>query len=1133
MLATAGAVFAQDNTATLVGRVTDPTHAVIVGATVMVRDLNTDAIRTATTDKQGEYTVPDLTPSTYSIMIARPGFKDLEQPSVELQVGQTARFDATLVVGSATETVTVTTEVGALHTENGEKGDVISPVEISEMPLDGRDFNDLVFNVAGIAPSEQGSKGSEFVANGTRSDSTNIQVDGINNTNPRDSTAEATPPLDSLEEFKVQTSNYTAEYGRVAGPVINLSIKKGGNVIRGSIFEFVRNDLFDAGNYFDVPGTKSELRRNQFGGTVGGPIYFPHIYNGHDKTFFLLSEESYRQVQGSNEIGVVPSLLERQGDFSQSFNTYTGQPFSATPNLPLYDPAQCTSGGKNPTCLTLTNFMLPKQYWDPIATYMMNAFYPLPNNTKYALPGNNNYIVNEKAYSYWDNVVAKIDQQLAAHDEASIKYLFRHEHTTKPFENSLTGQFGAVLHNLQTIVSFNETHIFNPTLINDFRTGLTRNVNNERAFDSGTNWDNLIGMPVPGLTTPALEQFPEFKPTGYETLGDSEDEPITFTTNNYDTNDTLTWSKGKHTAKIGASMLKVQYFQPTNSEFSGAVGFSGKAVNGVVATIHSFAPPVVTVTPPTATAQNGFLEMLEGYNSSTDLRSGTVVNHLFDTNYAAFVQDDYKVSAGLTLNLGMRYELETLPYEENDQLSNFVPTLNNGWGYAVLAGKETPALDATINGAGNGSAYVAYRAQVGYPRTLVWPNYNRLAPRFGFAYRPSLNDQLVIRGGYGIFYTGSRLSVIRTELSGGFPYSVVQTCTSGSAGLAAAFTSCKDKFSTTNGYDPHAASSYVQSFNLTVERELPKGLAMEVGYSGSKGTHLGRQIDINQENPALGLTGYSTSENAFEFLRPFPGGTVNPTTGVVTYPAGSPGEGFDGINWFNFEAYSNYNALTSTLRKRFEHGLLFRLNFTWARYLDTASALNASGDGGYNGAQYTPNPNAEYGRDDSDRKFVLNGNFVYLLPFHKNIIVSGWESAGSVQVDSGQPFTPQLNGPVQSDGEPTRPNRVCNGALPHPNVNEWFNLDCFPQVPSNEVGIFGNSGRNILTGPKLVTIDLSVSRNFRITDKSKLQFRYEMFNVPNHPNFMLPNDYMDESNGGTITAAAAPRVMQLGAKYQF
>ena len=320
-----GSALAQSPTATLVGTVRDAQRAVVVGAEVNVRDVNTNAVRIAKTDARGEYTIPGLDPSTYDVIISKDTFyKELENPSVTLEAEQTARFDATLTIGSVTQEVKVTTEVGVINSENGEKGDVISPVEISEMPLDGRDFSDLVFNVAGVAPSEEGTKGSPFVAGGARSDATNIIVDGMNNTNPRDSTSEAAPPLDSLQEFKVSTSNYSAEYGRVAGPVVSLVIKKGGNTVHGSVFEYVRNDLFDGSNYFDIPGTHSELRRNQFGATVGGPVYIPHVYNGHNKTFFLASSESYRNVAGSNSIGVVPTLLERAGNFTQSINTFSG-----------------------------------------------------------------------------------------------------------------------------------------------------------------------------------------------------------------------------------------------------------------------------------------------------------------------------------------------------------------------------------------------------------------------------------------------------------------------------------------------------------------------------------------------------------------------------------------------------------------------------------------------------------------------------------------------------------------------------------------------------------------------------------------------------------------------------------------
>lgn len=1081
LLAATGSAFAQDTNATLTGRVTDASHAVLPGASVTVTDLTTNAVRHTKTNKAGDYSVSNLVPGMYSVVIEMQGFKSVEQPSVTLETAQIARLDVTMVVGAVTETVNVTTQVGAIDTDTSDKGDVIAQVEISEMPLNGRDFNDLVFNVAGVSTSEEGSKGAAFVANGVRSDQSNVIVDGVNNTNPRDSTAAATPPLDALQEFKVQTSGYSAEYGRVAGPVINLQIKKGGNKITGSIFEFVRNDFMDAGNYFDVKGTKSELRRNQFGGTVSGPVVIPHIYDGHDKTFFVVSEESYREVAGQDTIGVVPTLAERQGDFSQSIDQSTGQPFSANPNQGLYDPVNN---------MTFANWVVPKQYWDPVATQLMNQFYPLPT-VGLLLPAGNNYIVNEKGYTYWDNVLAKIDQQIGAHDEANFKFDFRHENTLNPFGGSDTGLWPSRQARREYIYSFNETHLFSANVINDFRIGLTRQTNDEHPVDRGTNWAAALG--IPGTTSdPNLAQFPYFNVNGYETLGDSTQQPVQYIDNNYDTTDTVTWSKGKHTIRMGGDMLKVQYFQPTNSGFSGSISFSGK----------------------TSLDSNGFAEFLEGASTSTDLRIGTVTNHLHDTSYAAFVQDDYKATANLTLNLGLRYELETMPYEENNQFSNFIPAV----GKTLIAAAETPALDALIGSLSSknvpGTTLIGYAAQYGYPRTLIYPNYNRLAPRVGFAWRPSANEMSVIRGGYGIFYMGSRLTVIRTELSGAFPFSQSLSCGAATkvpfeqAFSGAALAGCSNKF-TSNGYDPHAPSPYVQSYNLTYEHEQPKGLAVEIAYTGSHGVHQGRQYDINQVNA---INPQCPSPAKAGTLRAF----CNNST----------------INFFSFDAYSHYDAGTVTLRKRYNRGLMFRLNFTYGKTLDLQSGLNYAGNGGFKGVQDIAHPQAEYGRADSDRNLILSGNFVYLLPFKKSILLKGWETAGSVQASSGLPFTPQLNGPTNDSGVATRPNRVCKGTLAHPTVNAWFNVACFPQT-SGAVGDFGNSGRNILTGPSYVQINMSLLRNFRITDRQKLQLRWEVFNVPNHPNFATPNDNVDEPNVGSITSAKDPRVMQLGAKYLF
>jgi hypothetical protein len=313
----------QTSIATLVGRITDPSHAGVPGATIQVRNVNTNESRTAQSQADGEYTLSNLPPGTYEVIVDKTGFRRLRESNLELQVEQTARLDAQLLIGTTSETVEVKADVPLLNTETSSRGDVITSTEITEMPLNGRDFNDLAFLVAGVQPAEQGGKGSPYVANGARADASNVLIDGLNDENPRDAGAQARPPLDSLQEFKFQTSGYSAEYGRLAGGVVSMVLKSGGNQLHGALFEYFRNDLLDARNFFDAG--KSELRRNQFGGTISGPVIIPKLYNGRDKTFYFVSWESFRGVQGSNSLGIVPTTLERNGDFSQSFDA-NGKP---------------------------------------------------------------------------------------------------------------------------------------------------------------------------------------------------------------------------------------------------------------------------------------------------------------------------------------------------------------------------------------------------------------------------------------------------------------------------------------------------------------------------------------------------------------------------------------------------------------------------------------------------------------------------------------------------------------------------------------------------------------------------------------------------------------------------------------
>jgi hypothetical protein len=1059
-----GLATAQTPTATLVGRITDATHASIAGASVKVRNVETNEVRALQSAVDGGFTVADLKPGFYEVTIEKDGFKLVRARSVELQVGQTARLDVLMEVGSAIQSVEVTAAAPAVNTENATRGDVIAPNEITEMPLNGRDFNDLAFLVAGVQAAEQSAKGSPYVVNGARADASNVTIDGINDFNPRDAGAQARPPLDSLQEFKLQTSGFSAEYGRLAGGVVTMALKSGGNDLRGSIFEFVRNDLFDARSFFDAG--KSKLRRNQFGATLTGPVTIPKLYNGRNRTFFLMSWESERQVSGSSNLGVVPSLLERSGDFSQSFDA-TGK------LILLKDPS---AGGSCTATVSTGCFpgnRIPSNRFSAAAQSAL-AFYPVPN-----LSGVN----NERSYAVsadsWDNFLFKVDQRIKEKDTFAVRAMQRWETSANPFSGSSTGTFPSTTNTGQALLGVSETHLFSPALINEFRAGVTRTKNDERSAFSGTNWAARLG--IPGTTNdPSFEGFPKFSITGFEGLGDSTSNPIHYVVNNWNFNDGVTWITGRHAIRIGGDVLRVQYYQPTNSNFNGTFTFNGKVTG------------------------DGIADFLLGFPSSTSRKIGTVTNHIFSVNYAGYVQDDFKVLPNLTLNLGFRYEVQMPAYEQAGQMTNFVPSL----GKVVLAGTATvPNLAATLASAGL-TNFVTTGNAAGLPRALVYPSYDNIAPRVGAALRPFGNSRTVIRSGYGIFYTGSRLSAMRTDLTGGFPYSQAQSftgsTTSPNLSLSNPFPDSLAKLSgitTTSGWEVNPPSPYLQSWNFTVEHEVGRGVVIEGSYAGSKGTHLGRKYDVNQE------------------LR---------TPALTTRPYG----GYGDIEYYSFSQNSSYNAGTITVRKRINKGLFFRANYTYGKSIDTNSGLNYAGAGGYQGAQDSMNLKAERGLSDFDARHVFSMNFAYLLPFQKLALIRGWQLAGSGIARSGQPFTPQLSGPNSDVAQATRPDRLVNGSIPNPSPSMWFDLNAFQVVPDSAFR-YGNSGRNILEGPGSATVNLSLSKQFRIGERFKAQFRWETFNVMNRANFQQPANALDKANAGTITSAAAGRQMQLGLRCSF
>jgi hypothetical protein len=1079
----------QAPTATLVGQVVDATKANISGATVTIRNTATNVTRGTKTDSAGQYTVSNLAPGNYEVTISMTGFNQLKESNLELTADQTARLDAALQIGTTTEAVNVSADIGLLNTETSSKGDLITPIEISEIPLNGRDFNDLAFTVAGVQPAEQSAKGAPYVANGSRADSSGVFIDGINDESPRDAGSQISPPLDSIQEFKMETSGYTAQYGRLSGSVVNMVTKSGGNRIHGSIFEFLRNDLFDAPpfNFTNISVPKTKLRKNQFGGDLSGPVTIPHIYNGRDRTFFILNLESLRSVTGTSATGLVPTDLERAGDFSQSGPGGTPYYFH---NPKVSTKVLCTppTPPAVPTPAQVAGCLYPAPYdkipaLDPVAKNLL-AYYPHANLT--VAPGSPNYFLNTDSVSNWNNGLVKIDHKLGEKDQISGRFLRRWSSSTNPTSGSGLGTFGSTTDSHQTLLGLAETRIFTPNLVNDFRYGRTRTVSDEAANDAGTDYALQLG--IQGTATdPKVLAFPSFKPTGFENLGDNASVPITYVVNDYDGSDLVTWSKKRHTFKFGGDILHVQLFQPTNTSKNGGFTYTGK-ITGVSTT-------------------NALADLLAGYPATSVLMTGGATNHILQTNYAGFAQDDYKATQSLTLNLGLRYELQTLPSEQNGQLTNFVPALGK---IVYTNASSVPNLPAMLAQSGLTNYYISASA-AGYPAALVNANKTRFSPRIGFALRPFQNDHTVIRAGYGIFYTGIRLSVIRTNLAGQYPFSATTTYAAaaptptigGSAFIAPAtpFPASGGSLSgilTPNGYDPNAPSANLQSYNLTLEQDLGKGIALEVAYVGSKGTHLAQEFDYNQER----ISGVNSS-------RPFP------TFSAITI------EDFNGI--------SHYDSGQITVRKRFEHGLFFRANYTYAKSLDSQSGANAAGAGGYFGNQNILNPTAEYGRSDFDITHNFTATSVYRTT-SRYYALRDWQASGSVLAYSGQPFTPKVSG-TQDLGQATRPNRLCNGTLSNRTITQWFDPACFA-IPASG---FGNSGRNILSGPDSVTVNLALGRVFSMGEYGHFEFRWETFGTLNHPSFGYPSSTI----GGAATAGVinstngGNRIMQFSGRYEF
>jgi hypothetical protein len=1189
----------QKDSGGIAGVVRDSGGAVVPGAKVTVSDVDRGTETVVTTGPQGEYVASPLKIGRYNVAAEKTGFKKTVVGPITVNIQEHPEVDISLQVGSIHEVMTITSQGPQLQTETSELGQVVNGQTATTLPLNGRNFAQLAQLSAGVAPAEPGSRINAsygFSAGGARSEQNNFLLDGIdNNSNLADLLNETAfviqPSIDAIEEFKVQTNSYSAEFGRGNGAILNAVIKSGTNRFHGDLYEFIRNEKLDARNAFDAFG-RQPYKQNQFGATLGGPLI-------KNRTFFFGDYEGLRVRQATPFLELIPTPAMVSGDFSSFLDTsaptgvndcngkptYAGEIFNtrATQALASSPTGFCgvpiggyTSGGL-PTNMFPTT---PTSLIDPLAA-TLSTYWPTPN----ANIGGNNFLSDPHRQESRNNFDVRIDHKISDKDNAFGRFSYENQPSfiPPPFNNLLDGGgfFDGTEDNSYRSLALSEVHLFKPTVINEFRLGYNRINSHRFQINSNENISAQLNFPnVPygpnngGLPNITFDD-------GTAGIGSSEYLPSIEKQNSFVFTDNLTWIRGHHSLKFGTEVRIEQFtiFQPAASR--GGLGF------GNVFTDNPADP---------GTGGSSFASMLLG------VAGGGVITSLHNIDYrrqiyAGFAQDDWKASDRLTVNLGLRYEVFSTVKEHNNEEGTFVLSSAS---ILVPDGQNeplTPTLAASI-------------PIIHGSRGLIPPDLRNFAPRIGFAYRAM--DKLVIRSGYGIFYGGQENGPYSNPSPGfnppffsgesfstpcsnpaanptvapgnanGLNCSVPQLNTVPTGGptntntLASGFPA--NALSDPNtpelySIQPNLRIPYNQQWHFGVQYQMPADTVLEVSYAGSRGLHLYGFYNGNEAVPATDPR-FATlcNENGFTPLS-CPFAPRRPVNGVT--PGLPPGSTCDlnnatdpnncnpvfntSIATFRSNDVSNYNSLQVRFEKRPTHGLQFQAAYTWSHALDDASSasLGSQNQGDF---RLQNDPLLEYGNADFDvrQRFVLS--YAYELPFGKNKafggnasgalnqIIGGWQVAGIVIATTGNWYTPTdiSTNLSTSDGggevaSASRPNVVGN-PNGHPCVpGTLFNTCAF--ATNAVVGSFGDAGRNIIQGPGTQNWDISLFKFFPIREQMHVEFRAEFFNAFNHydPEFSNPGNFSDtniatqhgSSAFGFAQAAHDPRLIQFALKFYF
>ena len=1044
------AASAQTYRASVRGTVTDPNGAAIPGAEIRVTNRANGDTRVVSSDSGGEYAVTALDAGEYRMTVTATGFMTSPQ-ELTLKVNQELRVNAQLMVPSVqTDQQMIVTGPDDLKKDSASIGTVIENRQVSGLPLDGRNFYELTLLVPGAAPAAPGSAGSargdfSFNVNGAREDSNNFLLDGVYNIDPKLNTFGVRPPVDAIREFEMLTSSYDASFGRNPGAQVNVVLKSGTNELHGSLFEFHRNAIWDARNFFAPAGEeKPKYIRNQFGGSVGGPIR-------RDRTFIFGDYEGTRSREGITRITNVPTLRERNGDFSQSLFGSPINPF---------------------TGMTFTGGIIDPLFIHPVGRAIA-ALYPLPNRNEPF----RNFVSSPTQSDDNDSFDVRVDHRLSDRADLTFRYSFGDRNLFEPFTGptlSLVPGFGDSVKRRSQNAMGALTLVLTPNLVNETRVAFSRVAASVTQEASTLNSD--LGLPTIS-PNPRDLGLSFITVTGLSPLGDEGNNPQNSITNVFQVINSSSYVHGRHLIKFGGDIRFSQQNAFRDVESRGRLTFSPFAqISG-----------------------NALADLLLGFPLLTSVARVDNPQHIRTQSYNFFFNDSVRVNSRLTLNGGLRYEFNSPPVDAADRANVY-----------DLSSRSLVRVGTN-----------------GVPRSGVEADKNNFAPRVGLAWTIDREEKTVLRAGYGIYYDQSALAPAEALYfnSPFFDNNIFFSL----PGLPLTLSDPFPAFFPFPLPDSALAiqrdlrTAYMQHWNLNLQRELGRNSVVELAYVGSKGTKLLTARDINQPLPSV--------------LPP----------GLPFVPRPDPR--FDDIDLLESRANSNYHSLQARWQQRLSRGLAALVSYTWAKSIDDASNFFSSA-GDPNFPQNSYDVRAERGRSNFDVRHRLSVSYSYDLPFGKgksyladngwvSTLLSGWQSFGIVTLQSGRPFTVALLSEIDNSGTGRsilgfgandRPNVVGDPNLGTSSPDRWFNTAAFAFPPP---GTFGNAGRNILEGPGFQNVNASLVKNTNLTERVNLQFRAEVFNLFNHPNFNLPDNFLGSPTFGKISSARDPRHLQFGVKLLF